>query len=82
MPFLAGLQKAEKERIKVKNISIVLCFILSYGVVFSKNQYICKRIAYLDIFYETDKIICAFFMGDALSCSFGRCAGECCENDQ
>ena len=82
MPFLAGLQKAEKERIKVKNISIVLCFILSYGVVFSKNQYICKRIAYLDIFYETDKIICAFLLRNIYLCIYSFCTGKHSQEDQ
>lgn len=30
------------------------------GMVLRKNLYLCKGIAYLVIFYETDKIISAF----------------------
>ena len=52
-----------------------MCF---YG----KNQYLCKRIAYLDIFYETDKIICAFFIGNIYCYVKSEGTGEHCQENQ
>lgn len=77
-PFLADLDKAGKERSKVRNMSRTLGFMCFYG----KNQYLCKRIAYLDIFYETDKIICAFFIGNIYCYVKSEGTGEHCQENQ